>query len=430
MININTKAYILRMIVDLFYLYGLLFYINKNDYTKKKLAIIFIFLPITFISQLFSGLADMIPILSSYLLLKRNGKFNHILLNKLTLCMFINDVSSILSSIIMYFGFSHGGIKGYTYIFIQLILKLFLLSLFIMLYKKLHVNSAIEQYSSELTSVLMIYLFAVSLLVSYAAHYYEAFDQFIIGVAGFVIVQTIFVIIFFIRITLRQKEKYEQQLEKQELINLKNYTDQLEQNQERLSKFKHDYKNILLSLKEASANSENQVFFEQVQELETYSNHYISTSDLNYGHCQNIKNMYLKSLIISKFHEAKKQQVYFKFECYEVIEKIPMPIFDCIRVLGIVLDNAIEATSENEERTISFMIYQDNYQLEFYLENSFQDQDIPLDFLLKKGFTTKENHHGLGLSTIKDINKKNKNMFVQYQKDQYKFSTQIILIWE
>ncbi|HAP8721284.1 TPA: ATP-binding protein, partial [Enterococcus faecium] len=46
-----------------------------------------------------------------------------------------------------------------------------------------------------------------------------------------------------------------------------------------------------------------------------------------------------------------------------------------------------------------------------------------------KGITTKKGHQGLGLSSIEEINKKNPNMFVNYQNDPYQFTTQVILLF-
>ena len=62
------------------------------------------------------------------------------------------------------------------------------------------------------------------------------------------------------------------------------------------------------------------------------------------------------------------------------------------------------------------MIYKDKYQIEFLIENSCLENLLPIKSMLDKGFTTKKNHQGVGLSTVQDINRTNKNMFVQYEK--------------
>ncbi len=57
---------------------------------------------------------------------------------------------------------------------------LFLL-MFIWLYRKLGINRIVEQSSSKLTAIFMIYLLTIGLFVSYVAHQYQVFDHFVFG---------------------------------------------------------------------------------------------------------------------------------------------------------------------------------------------------------------------------------------------------------
>ena len=369
MITIDTKAYIVRMIMDIINFYLLFFLISDCWKNKKKFLSVLFFIPLTFFVQIFTEVGDIVPILGSYLVLKNKGKVDQILLNTLIICMLIVYSVSLISSVTMLHMFSHEGIKGYGYISIQI---------------------SISENSSKSTTILMIYLFLISFFISYASHYYEVFDRFILGVAILLIVQTIFVLFLFIRTTLRQKERYEQQLKIQELDHLKTYTEQLEKDQERLAKFRHDYKNLLLSIKELSSLNKNFELTEQIQQLEDYSNSHITSTDFDYRYLKNVKNDYIKSLLISKFYQANEAQIHCHFECLKPIEKIPIPIFDCVRILGIILDNAIESALESEERKISLLIYRDDRQVEFLIVNSSQELIHSIDSLVNKGVSTKK----------------------------------------
>lgn len=186
----------------------------------------------------------------------------------------------------------------------------------------------------------------------------------------------------------------------------------------------------MLSLKEISVLNLDHELFEQIYQLEIYSNSCVDKLSFKYKHFHNVKNIYLKSLLISKFHQANVEQLHCLFECSNPIDNVPIAILDCVRILGIVLDNAIEAAIETEQRVLSIMIYQDHQKIEFLIHNSCQKISIPLNQLIRKGISTKKNHQGLGLSTIQEINRQNQNMFVQYKKNQLVFTTQIILMWQ
>lgn len=415
------------MLVNIFILYFLIIFVTKDEVETGKYVKILIFIPVTFFIELFTDFSDLIPMISSYFILKEKGKKEIILLNKLGISLLVSYVISVISSLMMIPQLFQWG-NDYTYIVIQIIFEFFLFIVFVLLYKKISIQKIIERYSSVTTFMCMIYLWGISFFTSYTAHQYKVFDQFILGVSVFLVVQIIFIVILGIRTTRKQKEKYEQQLKEQELIHLEKYTDQLEKNQEKLNKFKHDYKNLLLSLKEISCSGQDADFSKQVLALDEYSNHYLDISSSS-QRLKNIKNSYLKSLFISKIYQANESQVDIQLECNQTIEQVPMPIFDCIRMLGITIDNAIEAAKESEVRKISIMIYKDSSQLEFFLENSCKTTDISIRKLMEKGISTKINHQGLGLNTIQEISEKTPNMFIQYKMKDFTFTTSIILMW-
>lgn len=340
--------------------------------------------------------------------------------------MLIDDFISISSSMVMTYVFSFDGIKGYGYVVFQIILDSLFLLMFIWLYRKLDINRIVGQYSSKLTAIFMIYLLTIELLVSYVAHQYQVFDHFVFGVLLFLIIQMLVVLFLFIRITIRQREQYEQQLKRIGLF--KKYTDSLEKDQEKFSKFRHDYKNLLLSLKEIANQKHDSLLEKEIKELEIYSNSYL-TNKFEYRYLKNIKNEYLKSLLIAKLYQANNNKICCKFECPRTIIEVPIPIFDCIRVLGIIIDNAIEASIESQDRKLSLSIYCDDKQIEISISNSCKELLISIDILMKKGIRTKQGHQGLGLSNIEEINKKNPNMFVNYQNESYQFTTQVILLF-
>lgn len=428
MIQIDTKAYILRSFADILIFFILFLSVNKQGTKMKRAIMVLIFVPTTFIVQLFSGLSDIIPILAGYLFLKPKGKNDYILLNDLLLCMFINYIVAIFSSMIMLFSTLNIHTVGFVYVYSQLLLEGFLIGTYLFFYKKKKLYLLVEKYSSESSSFLLVYLFLVTLFISYAAHYYDAYDHFVVGIVGFLILQTGLVVFLFLKMLSSQKEKYQQQLEQQQLTSLKNYTEHLEKEQEQLAKFRHDYKNLLLSLKEAASIENSESLFREIILLEEYSESYLSSKNFDYKDFHNVHNDYLKSLLISKFNQANQQRIHCQFECSNPIVDVPIPIFDCIRVVGILLDNAIEAATESHERFLSLMIYQDDSQLECLIENSYYQTDIPMDTLQKKGRSTKQGHSGLGLNTVLDFTRKNTNMFIQYQKRDTIFSTQLILM--
>ena len=111
-------------------------------------------------------------------------------------------------------------------------------------------------------------------------------------------------------------------------------------------------------------------------------------------------------MLISKLYTASQKYIHCTFECPNVIQNIPMDIFDFVRVLGILIDNALEAAEESEQKELAVAIYQDKEQMEISIINSCNQAKESINQLTKKGVTTKKGHSGLGLSNIEEINRK------------------------
>lgn len=431
MLYIDTRAYILRMFLELFFFYGSFFNFYKKISIKRQILIIILFVPLTFFTQIFLGsFADIIPILGCYFFLKQPKKSDFILLSTLLLSMITTHLVSIFVSAVVLPFTSFNETKGFLYIITEVSLKIVVLMSIIFLYRHFRVDQTVEKYGSVFSTLLLSYFFLGLLLFLYASHYYQAFDKFIIGITLFVTIQVIFLVLIFVREITNQKEQYEQRLFRQQLTDLKKYTDQLERNQQKLRKFKHDYKNIILSLRETAIESRNEELERCIDDLDEYSENYLSTSSWNYNDVQKIKNSYLKSLFISKLFVIQEQNIDCHFECNNNIDTIPIHTFDLIRILGITLDNAIEEASMVKNGKISILIYEDDTQIEFQIENTCKPNNTSVSQLVNEGFSSKKHHLGLGLSNIQEIKRKYSNIYVQYRKDKNMFSVQLILVFE
>ena len=430
MFSIDTKAYILSIFLSLFYFYGIFFSLYQTVSLRKRIVIVFILLPITFIGSIFTVFADILPMVGCYYILKKQKKTDYILLNLIITSMLTSYFVSVVGSSVIIPFFSFSGVKSFSFVFINSGIQLLVLVITILLFRYFSIGDRIKKYSSPSLSFLLCYLYLVSFLLLYAARYYEAFDKFVAGITFFFIIQTIFIVYIFIREKETQLEKYKHKLSQQQLVDLKRYTDQLEENQQKLRKFKHDYENLLLSLKDVVVAGQNEEAIQSIGELEKYSKENLSFISGYYKDIENIENTYLKSLIINKLFTIQNNDIICDFECKEVVQIVPMSIFDFVRVVGITLDNAIEGAETADTPKISILIYQDKRQLELVVENTSQLTNIPLSRLMIQGTSSKENHKGLGLSNIQEIKKSHPNLYIQYEKKINKFSANIIVLFE
>jgi two-component system sensor histidine kinase AgrC len=77
---------------------------------------------------------------------------------------------------------------------------------------------------------------------------------------------------------------------------------------------------------------------------------------------------------------------------------------DYVRILSIILDNAIEAAEQSEEKQLKIALFVDNMQLITVVINSkVEDDDVAIDKMFNSDFSTKGTERGTGLYNVKKI---------------------------
>lgn len=123
----------------------------------------------------------------------------------------------------------------------------------------------------------------------------------------------------------------------------------------------------------------------------------------------------LKGFFYYKFIEAEKKGINVSINISKQIENsflkdIETKDFkDLARIVGVYLDNAIEASSTSEDKKLGIEMYLIKEKIEIIITNTFNNE-INLDKIGKESFSTKGKHRGHGLLLVNKILNEN-NMF-------------------
>lgn len=209
---------------------------------------------------------------------------------------------------------------------------------------------------------------------------------------------------------------------KSEMQQLQEYTDYLDKNEDDLRKFKHDYQNILNSLKISAEEGNTQ---EVVDELTKYTNTQFNQKALRkYKGVNHIQDKNLKSIAIAKLSKLYNADINYSFACEKEIDQIPHSVdsLDLIRIIGIAFDNAVEEsqllikeTGDQSSAQVDAMYYQEDGDFEFEIRNQIRATKINADKISQKNYTTKQHHMGLGLANVQEIaHKYEESMIIDY----------------
>lgn len=123
----------------------------------------------------------------------------------------------------------------------------------------------------------------------------------------------------------------------------------------------------------------------------------------------------VQSVLAAFGEQALEQKIEFILDIEVEIPYINMELVDFIRCLTILINNAFEASSMLEHRTIHVNIEKkDNYFI-FNIKNEDYSQ-VPLNDLLKKGFSSKSNHSGSGLNIVTNICENYRNVSFEIKR--------------
>lgn len=184
--------------------------------------------------------------------------------------------------------------------------------------------------------------------------------------------------------------------------------------------FKHDYNNTLCSIGGyISLNDMNGLknFFTRLNLDMNATNtmQLINTTNINEPSIYNLLS--LKHKII--------MQNNIKFDFYSSInyKALSIPAYELSKILGILLDNAIDAALLSDEKEISLTCrsYKNNiYQIT--LRNSYINKDVNIRDIYKKGFSSKKVKSGLGLWEVSKLVEEFPNISLSTQKTNEYFT--------
>lgn len=188
--------------------------------------------------------------------------------------------------------------------------------------------------------------------------------------------------------------------------------------------FKHDYNNTVTTISGYLQNND-------LSGLKTYfnklENDCIAVNTLGTLDPNVINNPGIYHLISSKYYQAIDDGIQVSISFFLDLKELNMDIYEFAKILGILLDNAIEAARESEEKIINLTFRREHNKHRdiVLIENSYLNKDINIDEIYQKGFSEKENHTGLGLWEIHKYLSRNTNLNLYTSKNHDFFSQQL-----
>ena len=190
------------------------------------------------------------------------------------------------------------------------------------------------------------------------------------------------------------------------------YTLRIESINNEMRKFRHDYVNILTTLSDYIREDDMPGLRKYFNENIVPMKDKLKTRSIKMNGIEKLKVREIKGLITTKIIQAQEKRIPISIEVPDEIDRIDMNTVELSRIIGIIVDNAIEASENLEEPLINIAFIDNEESVTFIVMNKCSD-DIPkIHELFEQGFSTKGDNRGLGLSTLKELTDSNENVLL------------------
>lgn len=248
-------------------------------------------------------------------------------------------------------------------------------------------------------------IIALSIVLYYLSQDYRISDLFTRNFSVF--------IIFFLLIIILFSERNDYEKLSNEYDNLFKYVQIFEDWIENEQLTRHEYKNQLVVLRSITKEKKVKNKIDSiVEDFINIDNHMISQ-------LKSIPNGGLKGLLYYKIAIATKDKVEITIDVDEktgeLLSKIrDERLKDLSKLLGIYLDNAIEAAKETRKKLVTIEIYEIKGNIKIVISNSFRN-NINISNRYQKGISTKGDGRGNGLYFANKLI--SKNIWIQEEQE-------------
>ena len=202
------------------------------------------------------------------------------------------------------------------------------------------------------------------------------------------------------------KDKLHERLDQEQALryrDMERYSRHIEELYKEVRSFRHDYTNLLTSLRLGIEEEDMEQIKEVYDSVLKDSSEKLQDNKYDLGRLVNIRDKALKSLLAGKFLKARDKKIIFNIEVPEEIQVEGMRLLDFLTIVSILCDNAIEASIEASQPHVSIAFLKNGAQETFIIENSIKKESIDISEIFSFGASSKGEERGVGLYTVMKI---------------------------
>lgn len=196
---------------------------------------------------------------------------------------------------------------------------------------------------------------------------------------------------------------------RKDLQSAEEYNKSLEILYDKVKGFQHDFNNIVSTIDG----------YIESKDIVGLQNYFVSvkkdckiTNNLSILNPRIINNPGIYSLLNNKYFKATKKDVSFNIEFFLDLKNLNVNFYELSRILGILIDNAIEEAEKCTEKIVQIIFRRENrnHKSLIIVKNTYLNKNVDIEKIFEKGISSKSNHSGIGLWEVRNYIAKSKNL--------------------
>ena len=214
---------------------------------------------------------------------------------------------------------------------------------------------------------------------------------------------------------------------RKDLQSAEEYNKSLEILYDKVKGFQHDFNNIVSTIDG----------YIESKDIVGLQNYFISvkkdckiTNNLSILNPRIINNPGIYSLLNNKYFKATKKDVSFNIEFFLDLKNLNVNFYELSRILGILIDNAIEEAEKCSEKIVHIIFRRENrnHKSLIIVQNTYSNKNVDIKKIFEKGVSGKNNHSGIGLWEVKHYVDKNNNLVLYTSKNDKFFIQELSIL--
>ena len=216
-----------------------------------------------------------------------------------------------------------------------------------------------------------------------------------------------FYILLFLLLMEWQKTRIDAEKRKAQLEINKLYYDTYEELIISIRKKQHDFNNHINAIQGILYTA---ISYEELKEQEEKYLDEITEDRQQISILTKVENPLIAGFLTVKIQEAERKGINVEYNCIFPKVKINMPEYQLIEMMGILLDNAIEAVEKMDaSKLMQIRLLMVEGVINFSVTNTYLISDVKdISNFFAKGYSTKGNNRGIGLYKLKELMQKQK----------------------